>query len=726
MMSVRQSARRDPRLGYLDPDIHRIETWFIEKGVPQFVVDYLPPRDNVAVLLFLILIGVAFDLVIQPWVRLDAWFLLIAPTVLVSLALLIRIAIFDQASSLNSEPVRLTRSTVLRSIALFLGTYLLGCLVFWFRSIYWSDLSIDFLVAIGLLWVSARLFRIQALSRDAGKYKEWRRLYILVVGAIICFAFEGSLLPSSTVLMDGVVSSVMPTAVPVPQGLAALLVTVIILFQSRGMIRNREASDHGQIARPRVDAFFPAIPLLILALCFETTVFPYVDSIWPGTIAPLVILAVIAPLHILLRRPQEGSRIHRLAKWPKGLDVLVHYPGLILFVVLYLVACPAIVGVLSASQENQFSLEAFGRPEAGRPAFIRALAVNLFYLLLAAIIAGFGLDRVAVWASKEAWTNWRERISTLGRGLSILLAFTTFLLLTAEIWETLVKISTGKYLALLGSILVLTGAFHLLTSVQHLARRSEFDSWSDVVGAATSRRRTYRKRKGDIAADVEVKDILSRLEHDDLKDAPEHPLGRLERINGLTVMMTYEILFFIPVMLLGAVLFFVLGHIVVPPAVAATWVYGDGTPASRGQELANLPLIQQPWTRVAVLLAAFSVLYLAVELLSDSEERSKFFDNADRAIRRRLAARLAYREVLRHRMMVRWFCVELSRNQWCGCSDGVLATQTMAPPVSTIIYAPAVSHGDPTRAIGRSSGPAPMRGGTSDSHGRLEAPARGR
>jgi len=686
------------------------------------MVDYLPPRDNMAVLLFLVLIGVAFDLAIQPWVRLDAWFLLIAPTVLVCLALLIRIVIIDQASKLNSGPLQVTRSTVGRSIALFMGVYLLSCLILWFRSIYWSDLSVDFLVAIGLLWASARLFRIQALNRDISKYKELRNLYILVVCAVICFAFEGSLLPSSTVLMDGVVSNIMPTAVPVPQGLAALLVTAIILFQSRGMIRTREASDHGQTPRPRVDVFFPAVPLLILVLCFETTVLPYVDSVWPGIIAPLAITAVIVPLHILLRRPQEGSRIRRLAKWPKSLDVLVHYPGLILFVILYLVACPVIVGVLSASQANRFSLEAFGRPEVGRPAFTLALAVNLLYLVLAAIIAGFGLDRVAVWATKEAWTNWRERISTLGRGLSILLAFATFLLLTAEIWETLVKISTGKYLVLLGSVLLMTGAFHLLTSVQHLARRSEFNSWSDVVAAATSRRKAYRKKKGNLPPDLEVEKLLSRLEHDNLKDMPEHPLGRLERINGLTVMMTYEILFFIPVMLLAAILFFVLGHLVVPPAVAATWVYGDGTPPSRGQVLANLPLIQQPWIRVAVLLAAFSVLYLAVELLSDSDGRSKFFDSADRAVRRRLAVRLAYRELLRPSVMVRWFYVELSCNQWCGCSAGGMPTQIMATPVTAVIYTPTVSPRDLGTAIGRSSQSAPMRDGTSDSHGRSEVP----
>jgi hypothetical protein len=86
-------------------------------------------------------------------------------------------------------------------------------------------------------------------------------------------------------------------------------------------------------------------------------------------------------------------------------------------------------------------------------------------------------------------------------------------------------------------------------------------------------------------------------------------------------------------------------------------------PASRGDELANLPLIEQPWLRVALLLTAFSVLYLAVEVLSDSDKRSAFFESGDNALRRRLAVRLAYYEVLQRRWMAQHAYLEAIRNR---------------------------------------------------------------
>jgi hypothetical protein len=122
-----------------------------------------------------------------------------------------------------------------------------------------------------------------------------------------------------------------------------------------------------------------------------------------------------------------------------GVKSFLSYPGVILFVILYLVACPVMVGTLSASQAGQFSIEVFEALPARGAAFLFVFGINLLYLGLAVGIAGFGLDRVAVWAIREAWTDWRERASNLGRGLSILVVFTTFLLLTAETWETMVR-----------------------------------------------------------------------------------------------------------------------------------------------------------------------------------------------------------------------------------------------------------------------------------------------
>ena len=57
--------------------------------------------------------------------------------------------------------------------------------------------------------------------------------------------------------------------------------------------------------------------------------------------------------------------------------------------------------------------------------------------------------------------------------------------------------------------------------------------------------------------------------------------------------------------------------------------------------LDNLPLHKEPWTRVAVVLAVFSGLYLSVTVLSEEGRRKAFFGAAEDAMRQRLAIRLA-------------------------------------------------------------------------------------
>jgi hypothetical protein len=96
------------------------------------------------------------------------------------------------------------------------------------------------------------------------------------------------------------------------------------------------------------------------------------------------------------------------------------------------------------------------------------------------------------------------------------------------------------------------------------------------------------------------------------------------------------------VTLAATALFWVLGRIAVPPKVAGEWVYGDGTPASKGEALADEVFFKQPWTRVALVLGAFSALYLAVQVLSTQEQRADFFEGADSSLRQQLAVRAAY------------------------------------------------------------------------------------
>jgi hypothetical protein len=643
------------------------------------------------VLFYLLLIVVAFDLAIGSWVSVSPWSLLVAPAVFVlvglALGLFVKATIIgpiryligelakerrvkgkrsymsfkDQISCLASHPIQLSM--------LLASTYLFSCLFLRLgRDIVWSNYSVDFVVIAVLLWTSARLFSPDVWERTSAKHREQqRRLYLVVAVAIIAFALEGSILPEAMDLMDGVLGNMMPAVVPVPQALAALAVTVIIVVQSRRLIPrpsqagdsvDQQPSEASELAQQRFSLFFPALPLLILVFCAETAILPYLGPKW---IAATIPLAALASLHLLYRRRQETAISHGITRWARwlrtrkwltvlashprlrwvidhpSLRMFLNYPSVTSLVILYLVACPMLVGVRAAAD---------GKPADARSALLLSFAINLFYLILVVSIAVFGLNKVAKWASKEAWTDLRERISNLGRGLSILAVFAALALLTAETWEIMRRISTKEYLLLVGSILGLAGAFHLITSLQHVAKTAAFGTWSDVEAAAMLEQESSKNDEN--SPDPEIKVLLDSNELSHLaptSKAPKHRLGVLATINSVIVMMTYEIFFFFPVTVVAALVFLAFGHITVPYKVAANWIYGDRATQTEVDELTRLPLIQQPWVRVGLLLTAFSILSLVVEILSDPGKRSTYFESADKAVRQRLAVRLAYCEV---------------------------------------------------------------------------------
>ena len=654
MASVLQTPRWSSRSGPGGEDLENVERWFLRQGVPQFVYGYWPGRDSMPVLFYLLLIVVAFDLAIQPWASLNPLFMLLAPAVLVfvglSLGIFVKTTIIDQAPFLIRELARertlkeqlsyLTANPA-RLAKLFAGVYVMAFLVLLLgRDLYWNDYSMDFAVIAALLWSSARLFRQDLWSEEDEQLPERRRLYAVVAVAVVGFALEGSMLPPAMDMMDGVLGGIVPAAVPVPQAFAALLVTAAILHQSRALIP--APSEAGEVAdRQRFNVFFPAVPLLVLVLCVETAILPYVGSDSVAAAVPLAAMVTLTSLHLLLRR------------WPKWLTMpgwlktvtsypsvrgFITYPGVTTLVVLYLAACPLLVGTLAAADAGQVPVGTATSPANARSALLVTFVVNIFYLSLVVGIAVFRLQEVARWAFKEALSGLRQRMANLGRGLSILVVFAALALLTAETWEAMLKISTKDYLLLVGAILGLAGAFHLITSLQHVSKTAAFRTWKDVRDAAMPEQ----------PPDPKIKELLDsrELHHPTVtNEAPKRPLGVLETINSVIVMMTYEIFFFFPVAVVAAIVFLTFGHITVPDKVAANWIYGDRARSEEFNELTNLPLIQQPWLRVGLLLTVFAILYLVVEILSDPGQRKTYFESADKAVRQRLAVRLAYCEV---------------------------------------------------------------------------------
>jgi hypothetical protein len=227
----------------------------------------------------------------------------------------------------------------------------------------------------------------------------------------------------------------------------------------------------------------------------------------------------------------------------------------------------------------------------------------------------------------------------LARGLPLLLVFTAFFGFTAETWEVVIEAGTLAFLGLLAVLAGLTVAFVLITSALEVRKHCGFGTKGQLTSAAL---RTQDPEAGPPGGPFRrALDDLMTHDPEDLTEPALKLRGR-EWINAMAVLTSYQAFVFIPVTVAAAVLFWVLGHLAVPPDVAGTWIYGDGAPSSRGAELAARPFIDEPWTRVSMILAIFSVLYLAVTVQSTREHREEFFQGAERAMLQLLAVKLVY------------------------------------------------------------------------------------
>jgi hypothetical protein len=281
-----------------------------------------------------------------------------------------------------------------------------------------------------------------------------------------------------------------------------------------------------------------------------------------------------------------------------------------------------------------FDLEAFDRRLAGVDAFLLSAGINLCYLAVVWFVVSLGLDRLAVWMAGEALRNVRSVAEGVARGLPLLLVFTIFLVMQAELWEVVVEVESWEFWLLVAAIVVSALGFVGLSARRVVLEKCVFDSLDDVAAAAVP---DSRDPNAPLRAE------LSAFRNGDRRAGRlTVRLKRLKYLNALAVIVVYQLIVLLPIAATAAVVFWGIGKLAVPAPVAAQWVYGDGAGREETAQLLTLTFWGEPWTRVALVLGAFSGLYLAVHILSSPDQRTLFFEGADRAMRRRLAVRLAY------------------------------------------------------------------------------------
>lgn len=254
---------------------------------------------------------------------------------------------------------------------------------------------------------------------------------------------------------------------------------------------------------------------------------------------------------------------------------------------------------------------------------IQTILYALAFVALLWFVASYGLWSLVKWAWRRSIAQVPLLISVVARGLPLLLLFSTFLFINAEVWQVAGTLFGPAYWLVLAVFFIL-GALFLLSRLPPMMRElNDFESWGDI---------------DRLVVDTPAYGLLDAHA---LADPPgeDRPLPR-QRFNiGLVTLFSQGIQITFVALLLTA--FFVLfGVLAIPEATAASWTQLPDVHVFVTYELGGRQLVlSEPLLRVAGFLGAFTGMYFTVQLVTDASYREDFADDMAPLVRRALAVR---------------------------------------------------------------------------------------
>ncbi len=242
-------------------------------------------------------------------------------------------------------------------------------------------------------------------------------------------------------------------------------------------------------------------------------------------------------------------------------------------------------------------------------------------------ITSYGVVPLMAWAWQRALAQVPLLFSVLVRALPLLLLFSTFLFINAEVWQVAGTLTGIVYVATLG-IFFLLGAVFTLSRIPALMRAlNRFDSWTQVE---------------ELAAGTPAMDVLGTAPAA-AGPVADRPTMR-QRVNiGLVTIFSQAIqITFVGLALTG--FFVVFGFLAIPEETAAAWTTLDPVDVLARWSVGGRTLVvSDPLIRVAAFLGAFGAMYFTVLLSTDATYREEFADDVAPQLRQALAVRCIYR-----------------------------------------------------------------------------------
>ena len=354
----------------------------------------------------------------------------------------------------------------------------------------------------------------------------------------------------------------------------------------------------------REDVLTRMVPFLAFVVFLE--LFLAFGDRWKGWGQAAVFVGCVA-LGVVAFALVNRVRGRRLLQLPDRVGVLE--------IVLYLMmpAVPTAVGSQNAVAENVFVVVVF----------------NVLILLVASVVTSWGLLPMIRWSIGQLRAQIGDIANLTMKSLPILLIFSAFIFLNAEMWQV-ANDFTLPYFAAVVVLVVFLGSGFVMLSVRRLTvDLARFERWSDV------RRRS---------ADTPVEQMVPS-DDDPAPDAPR--LHRRAEYNVALLLFASQAIQILLVALVITAFYVLFGLLTVREDTLLQWTTATELTssvdwASRWSFLGS----EMVFTRQLVLVSAFiglmSGLQFAVQIVTDAAYRSEFAEDMTSEIRQALAVRAVY------------------------------------------------------------------------------------
>lgn len=260
---------------------------------------------------------------------------------------------------------------------------------------------------------------------------------------------------------------------------------------------------------------------------------------------------------------------------------------------------------------------------------VQVVIVNLIILALVYVAFSWGLLSMLRWGIATMLHHVTRILQLLGKVLPLMLLFSAFLFLNAEIWQVVNDLPLVFFAIVVGALALIGFVFLAGSMTGAISELRYFDSWDEVAGRLTDT-------------------PLDGCDTNDFDGTPAQvPLGRAARSNltlRLVVGLSAQVLLVTGVIFGFYVLF---GVLTVREATILQWTTLD-IDMFPDVELVRLNLfgaaivLTKLHLITAGLVAAFSGLQFAVSLVTDSAYQEEFVADSNDEVREALAVRAAY------------------------------------------------------------------------------------